>query len=64
MYSEDIVQYGSEGPAMILVPVILGLNELIVHLVNLIVVRVFVQFASFFCFSVSDQCVQVRGCAL
>lgn len=33
-----------------------------VHEVNLIIVRVSVQFASFICFSVIDQCLQVRGC--
>lgn len=64
MYSEDIVQYGSEGSELILVPIFLELNERLVHEVNLIIVRVSVQFASFVCFSVSDQCLQVTGCAL
>lgn len=64
MYSEDFVQYGSEGSELILVPIILVPNELVVHEVNLIIVRVSVQFANFVCFPVSDQCVQVRGRAL
>lgn len=56
MYSEDIVQYGSEGSELILVPIILELRELRVHEVHLIIVRVSVQFVSFVCFSVICVC--------
>lgn len=35
-----------------------------VHEVNLIIVRVFVQFASYVCFSVGDQCLQDICCVL
>lgn len=64
MYCEEFVQYGLQGSKLILVPIILDLNELVVHDVNLIIVRVPVQSASFVCFSVSDGCLQVKGCAL
>ncbi len=60
-YSEDIVQYGSELSELILVPNILELIEL--HWGEC-TVSVSVHFASFVCFSVSDQCMQVRSCAL
>ena len=56
------MQYGSEESQLILVPIILQLNELRVHEVKLIIVRVSVQCAGFICFSVTDdQCVQVRS---